>query len=107
MVFGGHGAQPEDDEVWALCQDAKWARLEPRSAGPGRTPCARSGHTAAWVSGIGLVVFGGLSHEKGRYLSDCHLLQEDADKGFGWTALGVSGTELPCARDKHSAVELP
>ena len=100
VLFGGHGEQPEDNELWALGPDQKWARVE---SDAGRKPGARSGHTAAWVSGVGLIVFGGLSHEKGRYLSDCHLLSDD---GLKWTALSTTGVDLPCARDKHTAVVL-
>ncbi|KAL1521410.1 hypothetical protein AB1Y20_021074 [Prymnesium parvum] len=108
LLFGGHGELPEDNELWSLrsAPKAQWERVETGVAGGlVRTPCARSGHSAVWADGVGLVVFGGLSHEKGRYLSDAHLLRQDEGR-YSWSPISASGVDLPCARDKHSAVVL-
>ena len=105
VLFGGHGTDADDDQehndVWVLPSGGQW---QPCSAG-GRTPRARSGHTVTAVPKVGLVVFGGLSHEKG-YLQDVALLAPNAEGALEWQPLCVTG-ELPAARDKHSAVVAP
>ncbi len=56
-LFGGRTADNTAlDDLWAYdpATDA-WRRIET----PRRTPPARFGHNAAWVEGIGLVIFGG------------------------------------------------
>jgi hypothetical protein len=56
-MFGGRTADNTAlDDLWAYDLDAgEWRPVET----PGRTPAARFGHNAAWVDGMGLVIFGG------------------------------------------------
>ncbi len=56
-LFGGRTADNAAlDDLWALdLASGSWRRIET----PRRTPPARFGHNAAWVEGIGLVIFGG------------------------------------------------
>ena len=69
VILGGRDAASEHNDVWSRQLDGSdWLRLEPK----GRAPRARSGHTVIEAPGVGLVVFGGLSHEKG-YMSDVAL----------------------------------
>jgi len=55
-LFGGRDGDRSFDDLWTydLGADA-WTRLEPAGDGPP----ARFGHAAAWVDGVGLVVFAG------------------------------------------------
>ena len=74
VIIGGHGAaeagaDAEYNDVWALPSGGGWQSCSPS----GRAALARSGHTVTSVTGVGLVVFGGLSQEKG-YLNDVALL---------------------------------
>ena len=61
----------EDDA--ALC-DLKGNAWQQMMAG-GRPMRPRGAHTAVIAPNVGIVVFGGLSHEKGGYLSDVALLR--------------------------------
>ena len=55
-LFAGRGDGGFLGDLWAFDMTADaWAQLVP--VGP--SPAARAGHVAAWVDGIGLVVFGG------------------------------------------------
>ena len=102
VVFGGHDAQAEHNDVWLQrLGERDWHCA---NVG-GRAPRARSGHTAVAVPGVGLVVFAGLSHEKG-YLSDVALLSEADDGALTWAPVCATGT-LPAGRDKHSSVLVP
>ena len=106
VVFGGHGtdeqgADQAHNDVWVLPSGAGWQLCNP----DGRAARARSGHTVSSVPDVGLVVFGGLCHEKG-YLSDVTLLAPTPDGSLAWTPVCVTG-ELPTGRDKHSAVVVP
>ena len=103
FLMGGHGVAEEDNEVWAKKQDNDtWERI----AAGGRAPRARSGHAVVWAEGVGLVVFGGLSHEKGGYVNDVALLRA-APEGLAWESVCATGTEIPCGRDKHAAAVVP
>ena len=99
IVVGGHAAGDELADVWSLsCNTLTWKKLEPA----GRPPRPRGGHTAVAVDELGVVVFGGLSHDKG-YLGDVALLGGATAADLAWTPVCATG-ELPQARDKHSAV---
>jgi hypothetical protein len=55
-LFGGRSGDEPLGDLWAFDMTADaWERLAP--VGP--SPSARAGHVAAWMDGIGLVVFGG------------------------------------------------
>ncbi len=56
-LFGGRTAENRAlDDLWAYdLEDDAWRRIETQR----RTPPARFGHNAAWMEGIGLVIFGG------------------------------------------------
>ena len=102
VVVGGRDAEGEHNDVWSRpVAGGEWTMHE---AG-GRATRARSGHTVVNAPGVGLVVFGGLSHEKG-YLSDVALLAVGPDGGFSWSPVCACGA-LPAGRDKHSAVVVP
>ena len=107
-IVGGRGeidkltGEPvEYDDVHILSGDGTWSSPKPS----GRTPRSRSGHTALHLPGLGLLVYGGLSAERG-YLSDASLLCEDADGSLKWVPI-CAGGQLPCARDKHSVALVP
>jgi hypothetical protein len=54
-LFGGRDGGTAFDDTWAFdLRDDSWTRLAPAPAPP-----ARFGHEAAWVEGIGLVIFAG------------------------------------------------
>jgi len=97
VVCGGNGLEDEFDDVWSF-SSGPWRRHDP----DGRKPKPRGGHTAV-ATPEGVVVFGGISHEKGGYLADVALLSPDQT---AWLPVCATG-ELPCARDKHSAVFIP
>ena len=97
VLVGGHGQAEELADVWSLTSGA-WCRLEPE----GRAPRPRGGHTVVSAEGVGLIVFGGLSHDRG-YLSDVHHLAGSEACSLAWTPVCTTG-ELPVGRDKHSAV---
>ena len=100
QVVGGHSNEEEFDDVWTLGPDASaWVKKEPS----GRVPRGRGGHTVVADPAHGLVVFGGISHERGGYLSDVQVLTPDLS---AWQPVCATG-ELPCGRDKHSAVLAP
>jgi Galactose oxidase, central domain len=55
-LFGGRDGGTEFDDLWAFDLAAESWRLVDAA---GDAPAARFGHEAAWVPGLGLVVFGG------------------------------------------------
>ena len=55
-LFGGQSRSEPLDDLWTY--DLAADRWRP-TARTGETPPARSGHVAAWIDGIGAVVFGG------------------------------------------------
>ena len=101
VVVGGHDADDERNDVHTCDAQGQWtpAVLE------GRPPRARSGHTVVAAPGVGIVVFGGLSHERG-YLGDVALLSTSEDGKLAWTPVCAYGA-IPIGRDKHSAVLVP
>ena len=107
VVFGGHGTDAEGadqahNDVWVLPSGAGWQQCSPE----GRAALPRSGHTVSSVADVGLLVFGGLCHEKG-YLSDVALLAPEPQTGsLAWSPVCATG-ELPTGRDKHTAVVAP
>jgi hypothetical protein len=55
-LFGGRDGDRVRGDLWRLdLATDSWTRIEP--SGP--RPSARFGHSAAWVDGVGVVVFGG------------------------------------------------
>jgi hypothetical protein len=88
-LFGGRGVGGDLGDLWAydLAAD-RWLRLEPI----GEAPAARSGHVAAWLDGLGLVVFGGRSGTD--TLDDLWVYDPDAN---GWRPLTTDGP-APSAR---------
>lgn len=55
-LFGGRGVDGLLGDLWAFDMTADaWERLAPL----GPTPSSRAGHVAAWMDGVGLVVFAG------------------------------------------------
>ena len=105
VVVCGHDLEAEYADAWLLDGEAgAWKAID----AAGRAPRARGGHTVIAVPGVGVVVFGGISHEKGGYLSDVAVLAPPADGGAAWAWTPVCATgELPCGRDKHSAIAVP
>ena len=107
VVFGGHGTDAEGadqahNDVWVLPSGAGWQQCSPE----GRAALPRSGHTVSSVADVGLLIFGGLCHEKG-YLSDVTLLAPVPETGsLAWSPVCATG-EFPTGRDKHTAVVAP
>ena len=55
-LFGGTGGSGPLDDLWRLdLASGEWQPLEPS----GDRPAARFGHVAAWVDGVGLVIWSG------------------------------------------------
>ena len=98
FLIGGRDAKDEYADVHVRGAAGGWFKPEPA----GRPPRARSGHSVV-ATRDGLVVFGGLSHERG-YLSDVQLLTATAEGTLEWKPVVVSGFPTPCGRDKHTAV---
>jgi hypothetical protein len=87
-LFGGRTADGESlADLWALdlATDA-WSRV------PGNGPPARFGHNAAWVDGVGLVIFAGQS--AAAFFNDLWAYDPAAD---AWSEL-PSGGDPPVAR---------
>jgi hypothetical protein len=56
FLFGGRDGATVLDDLWAFSLDrGTWSQISPS----GVSPPARFGHNAAWVPGIGLVIFAG------------------------------------------------
>ena len=83
-VFGGRDGNRSFDDLWAfdLATDT-WEALEP----DGDRPPARFGHEAAWVDGVGLVVFAGQA-DASTFFND--LWAYDAEAGQ-WSELPSDG----------------
>ena len=96
MLVGGHNLEEEYSDVWSFGAGASWIKHEPE----GRAPRARGGHTAVSAPAHGLVVFGGISHERGGYLADVNLLAPDLS---AWVPVCATG-ELPCTSTGALAV---
>lgn len=88
-LFAGQGDGADLDDLWVydLTADA-WERLEPAGA----RPAPRRDHAAAWIDGLGLVVFGGRS-DSGAF-DDFWAYDPGAR---AWRTLGVAGSR-PVAR---------
>ncbi|MDQ3938285.1 MAG: hypothetical protein M3253_06340, partial [Chloroflexota bacterium] len=88
-LFGGRARNDASDELWRyeLATDS-WRLLEP-TGGP---PDARFGHVAAWVDGVGLVVWSGQAGP--RFFADVWAYDPATD---AWQELPSSG-DAPAAR---------
>ncbi|CAN5689855.1 hypothetical protein BH18CHL1_BH18CHL1_10260 [soil metagenome] len=88
-LFGGTGPDGPSDDLWAydLAADA-WSLIEPG----GDRPAARFGHVAAWVDGIGLVIWSGQAGST--FFNDLWAYQP---AGGDWRRLPDRG-EVPSAR---------
>ncbi len=88
-LFGGRDGTTVFDDAWAfdLTADA-WTRLEPSGGPP-----ARFGHEAAWVSGVGLVLFAGQA-DASTFFNDLWAYDPATD---AWTQLPAAGAQ-PTAR---------
>ncbi|MGH2401560.1 MAG: Kelch repeat-containing protein, partial [Candidatus Limnocylindria bacterium] len=88
-LFGGRDGSTVFDDTWAFDLNAHtWTRLEPPSR-----PAARFGHEAAWVDGVGLVVFAGQA-DASTFFNDLWAYEPTAD---AWTELPATGAQ-PTAR---------
>ncbi|HEV8280930.1 MAG TPA: kelch repeat-containing protein [Candidatus Limnocylindrales bacterium] len=88
-LFGGRGPTGPLADVWAYDLTAdRWSQLRPDGEGP----TARFEHGAAWVDGLGVVVFGGRT-EAG-VLDDFWAFDPGAN---AWRTLDVAGPQ-PSAR---------
>ena len=88
-LFGGRGSAGLAGDVWSydLTSD-RWTQLQPDGDGPP----PREGHSAAWVDGLGLVVFGGRTGAG--VLDDFWAYDPSAN---AWRTIDVAGTR-PSAR---------
>ena len=88
-LFGGRGADGALGDLWAydLAAD-RWLPLAP----DGPAPAPRSGHVAAWIDGLGLVILGGRSDAGA--LDDMWIYDPEAD---GWRTQTWTG-DAPAAR---------
>jgi hypothetical protein len=82
-LFGGRDGRRTFGDLWRLdlATDA-WERVEP----PGDRPPERFGHSATWVPGLGLVIFGGQAGAT--FFADLWAFDPDART---WTALPGDG----------------
>jgi hypothetical protein len=87
-LFGGRGADGVLGDLWAydLAAD-RWLQLEPS----GDAPAPRYGHVAAWIDGLGLVIYGGRSDAA---LDDMWVYDPEAN---GWRPQPATG-DTPAAR---------
>lgn len=110
FVAAGRAAQQEFNDVHCYTSGTGWKNIMP--SGP--APRLRSGHALVHAQltldnaqgesavGPGLVLFGGMSSDRG-YLSDTMALNLGDE--CAWTVPVLSG-DFPCARDKHTLVLL-
>jgi hypothetical protein len=88
-LFGGRDGATVFGDTWAYrLQDDTWTQLVPPTAPP-----ARFGHEAAWVDGVGVVVFAGQADPQ-TFFNDLWAYDPDAAK---WTQLPATGS-APVAR---------
>jgi len=95
-MFGGQGASEPLSDLWSydLAADI-WRQVTPS----GDAPAARAGHAAAWIDGIGVVIFGGRLDAE---VAD-DLWTYDPDAG-AWRTLEISGPTPPARTDACSAM---
>ena len=83
-LFAGRGDGSDLDDLWAYDLTADvWERLEPA----GDRPAPRHDHVAAWIEGLGLVVFGGRTDSGA--LDDFWAYDPGVN---AWRTLGVAGS---------------
>jgi hypothetical protein len=88
-LFGGRDGETVFGDTWAYrLEDDTWTQLAPPMAPP-----ARFGHEAAWVDGVGLVVFAGQADPQ-TFFNDLWAYDPGAD---AWTQLPATGA-VPVAR---------
>jgi hypothetical protein len=88
-LFGGRDGETVFSDTWAYrLEDDTWTQLAPPTAPP-----ARFGHEAAWVDGVGLVVFAGQADPQ-TFFNDLWAYDPGAD---AWTQLPATGA-VPVAR---------
>ena len=88
-LFGGRDGATVFGDTWAYrLADDTWTQLAPPAA-----PRARFGHEAAWVDGVGVVVFAGQADPQ-TFFNDLWAYDPDAR---AWTQLPASGA-TPVAR---------
>lgn len=92
-LFGGRDGGTVYDDLWAFSLGGNAWRRIPVS---GEAPAARFGHEAAWVSGLGLVVFGGQAGST--FFDDLWLFQPDPGGASGSWRLLPPGGGAPTAR---------
>ena len=94
-LFGGRNDKSALGDLWVydLAADA-WRQSHPE----GPSPAARFGHVAAWVDGVGLVVFAGQTGSSS-LLGDMWAYDPDADH---WSELRSPGVR-PAARTRSCA----
>jgi hypothetical protein len=88
-LFGGRAGRTEFNDLWHydLDEDA-WTRFHPE----GTPPAARFGHVAAWVDGIGLVIWSGQAGT--RFFNDAWAYDPDRN---AWRELPSAG-DVPAPR---------
>ncbi len=92
-LFGGRDGATVFDDVWTFrVKEDSWERIEVTGDGP----AARFGHEAAWVAGLGLVVFGGQAGST--FFDDLWLFEPSADRASGTWRLLPPGGGAPVAR---------
>ena len=98
VVIGGHSNEEEFGDVWALgaADETQWVKREPA----GQAPRVRGGHSVVYDPNHGLVVFGGISHERGGYLADVQVLAPDLVHG------SPCAQRVSCRADGTSTVVL-
>jgi hypothetical protein len=95
-LFGGQGQSEPLDDLWTY--DLAADRWRP-TARTGETPPARSGHVAAWIDGIGAVIFGG--RLDAAVAND--LWAYDPDAG-AWRTVDTTGPTPPARTDACAAM---
>jgi hypothetical protein len=98
-LFGGRDGSRIHADLWELdLTSATWRKVLP----PGPRPAARFGHTATWLEGLGLVIFGGQGDDG--FFDDLWAYDRDAGR---WRELRPVAGRVPEARYGHCAAAGP